>query len=246
LRVHRVIPAHAGLGSGTQLGLAVARALAELNGLPTDVALLARAVGRGLRSGVGTWTFALGGFVLEGGRRDGDDGVAPLLAHFPIPAAWRCVIAVPRGARGLSGEEEAAAFARLPPPPRGEVERVAHLVMMQLLPALAVADLAGFGSAIGEVQRITGGWFAVAQGGPYAPGAGARLVEQLRRWGAVGVGQSSWGPTVYGMTQDPALAADLAARARSALGDDGTVFEGGFSTQGARTARGVPPGGGGG
>src|SRR5690242_10457706 len=43
-RVHRAIPTHAGLGSGTQLALAVARAAAELAGLPTEVAALARAV----------------------------------------------------------------------------------------------------------------------------------------------------------------------------------------------------------
>src|SRR5439155_10063571 len=68
LCLHRTIPPHAGLGSGTQLALAVARATAELYGLPTDVTTLARAVDRGRRSAVGTWTFALGGFVLEGGR----------------------------------------------------------------------------------------------------------------------------------------------------------------------------------
>ncbi|PYO98975.1 MAG: hypothetical protein DMD60_02735 [Gemmatimonadetes bacterium] len=48
--LHRSIPAHAGLGSGTQLALAVARASAELSGLPTDVTALARAVERGRRS----------------------------------------------------------------------------------------------------------------------------------------------------------------------------------------------------
>src|SRR3989449_2553316 len=47
----------------------VARASAELSGLPTDVMALAQAVDRGRRSGVGTWTFAYGGFVLEGDRK---------------------------------------------------------------------------------------------------------------------------------------------------------------------------------
>ena len=155
VRLHRVIPPHAGLGSGTQLGLAVARALAELHGLPTEVAALARAVGRGRRSAIGTWTFALGGFVLEGGRRNDGEHLAPLLAHLPMPAAWRCVIAVPRGAPGLSGADEAAAFARLRPPEGREVERVAHLVLMQLLPALAEADLPSFGAGLAEVQRLT-------------------------------------------------------------------------------------------
>src|SRR5439155_1324630 len=83
----------------------------------------------------------------------------------------------------------AVALARLPSPDARDVERVAHLVLMQLLPALAEADLAGFGAALGEIQRITGGWFAPAQGGVFAPGETGELVERLRAWGAVGVGQ---------------------------------------------------------
>ena len=235
--VHRAIPAHAGLGSGTQLALAVARAAAELTGLPTDVADLAGAVERGRRSGVGTWTFAHGGFVLEGGRRELADQVAPLLARLSVPAAWRCVVVVPKGNPGLAGEEEAAAFARLPPPSAREVERVAHLVLMQLLPALAEADLPGFGAALGEVQRITGGWFARAQGGVFAPGETGDLIERLREWGATGVGQSSWGPAAYGIVGDAELARVLAERVRGALRPGGAVYESGFSATGARVWR---------
>ena len=239
LCLHRSIPAHAGLGSGTQLGLAVARASAELSGLPTDVAALARAVDRGRRSGVGTWTFAYGGFVLEGGRAAGGSAerVAPLLARLPFPGAWRVVVAVPQGKPGLAGEDEAAAFARLPPPSAREVERVSHLVLMQLLPALAEADLAGFGAALGEVQRITGGWFASAQGGVFAPGVTGELVERLRAWGATGVGQSSWGPAVYGIVDNPGASRALAERARGMMGPGASVYEGGFSVGGARVWR---------
>lgn len=192
--LHRTIPVHAGLGSGTQLALAVARATAELYGLPADVVGLARAVDRGRRSAIGTWTFAHGGFVLEGGRTSDGHAIAPLLARLPIPTAWRCIVVVPQGKPGLAGDEEAAAFARLPPPAARDVERVAHLVLMQLLPALADDDLASFGAALTEVQRVTGGWFAPAQGGVFAPGPTGELVERLREGGAVGVGQSSWGP----------------------------------------------------
>jgi len=237
--VHRAIPVHAGLGSGTQLALAVARAAAELQGLPADAAALARAVGRGRRSGVGTWTFALGGFVLEGGRTGEDSVVAPLLARLPIPAAWRCVVVVPPGQPGLAGDQEAAAFARLPPPPAREVERVAHLVLMQILPAVADGDLAPFGEGLTEVQRITGGWFAPAQGGgAFAPGQTGELVERLRGWGAVGVGQSSWGPAVYGISGDTRASRALAERARTLLGAAGVVYETGFSQAGARVWRG--------
>ena len=247
LVVHRAIPAHAGFGSGTQLALAVARALAELRGLPTEVTALARAVGRGRRSAIGTWTFALGGFVLEGGRKGEDGAAAPLLAHLPLPKAWRCVVVVPRGKPGLTGDEEAAAFARLPAPAARDVERVAHLVLMQLLPAIAEADLPAFGAALAEVQRITGGWFAPAQGGVFAPGQTGEMVERLRDWGAAGVGQSSWGPAVYGITASTEESQAIAARARAVLGAGGAggagelVYDGGFSAHGARVTRGEPP-----
>src|SRR5947208_3228611 len=241
LVVHRAIPAHSGLGSGTQLALAVARALAELHGLPTEVTALARAVGRGRRSAIGTWTFAVGGFVLEGGRKGEDGAVAPLLARLQLPAAWRCVVVVPRGKPGLTGDEEAAAFARLPAPAARDVERVAHLVLMQLLPAIAEADLPAFGAALAEVQRVTGGWFAPAQGGVFAPGPTGEMVERLRGWGAAGVGQSSWGPAVYGITASSEESQAIAARARAVLGAGGVVYDGGFSAHGARVTRGAPP-----
>jgi beta-ribofuranosylaminobenzene 5'-phosphate synthase len=233
LRVVRTIPAHAGLGSGTQLALTVARALAELYGQPSEPLTLARLVGRGLRSAIGTWTFALGGFVLEGGRKAESDAVAPLVSRLPMPAEWRAVIAIPEGRPGLAGAAEQAAFAQLPPPEEREVERVAHLVLMQLLPALAEADLATFGAALTEVQRITGGWFALAQGGPFASGPSRDLVERLADFGAMGVGQSSWGPTVYGLVPHQDAARDLAQRVRAYVGGRGVVFEAAFASRGA-------------
>jgi len=237
LRVHRSIPAHSGLGSGTQLGLAVARGLAEVYGVAVDPPALARAVGRGRRSAIGTWTFALGGFILEGGRRPGSQDLAPLLARYDLPESWRCIVAVPDGAPGLSGEAEAAAFERLPPPPEREVERVAHLVLMQLLPALVEGELESFGAALTEVQRVTGAWFAPQQGGVFAPGPSALLVRRMAEWGAAGVGQSSWGPAVYGIVGSAEAARELAARTAALLGGGGRVFEGGFTRSGARIWR---------
>ena len=233
LRVLAAIPGHAGLGSGTQLALSVGRALAELHDRPSDPLSLARAVGRGRRSAIGTWTFALGGFILEGGRRPGDDSIAPLIARLPVPPAWRCVIAIPEAEPGLSGAAEAEAFRQLPPPEEREVERVAHLVLMQLLPALADGDLTAFGSALSEVQRITGGWFAPAQGGAFAAGPTRALIGQLEAFGAAGVGQSSWGPTVYGLVPHEDAARDMAQRVRAFLGGRGTVLTSGFAERGA-------------
>lgn len=237
VRVHRALPAHAGLGSGTQLALAVARALADLHGVEADAASLARAVGRGKRSAVGTWTFDDGGLVVEGGRIRSRDEGGPLLARLPFPPSWHCVVAVP-SATAISGGDEAEAFARLPPAPPGDAERVAHLVLMSLLPALAEADLPAFGAALSELQEITGRWWEPAQGGVFAPGASAELVRRMAEWGAPGVGQSSWGPTVYAIVDGPEASARLSAQVRDLLGSSGRVFNGPFRAEGARVWRG--------
>jgi beta-ribofuranosylaminobenzene 5'-phosphate synthase len=234
--VARTLPPHAGLGSGTQLGLAVGRALAEIFGVTTEAQAVARAVGRGERSAIGTWTFAGGGLVVEGGRRKESDAVGPLLARLPFPSTWRCVVAVPHATPWMTGSAEAEAFAQLPAPPERDVERVAHLVLMALLPALAEADLATFGGALSAIQEITGRWFAPVQGGTFAPGPSEELVRRMAEWGASGVGQSSWGPAVYGIVVGENVAGRLADRVRGVSGA-GTVYEGPFKAEGARVWR---------
>jgi beta-ribofuranosylaminobenzene 5'-phosphate synthase len=237
IHVERSLPPHAGLGSGTQLALAVGRALAEIFGIVADAPAIARVVGRGERSAIGTWTFAGGGLVLEGGRRRERDAVGPLLARLPFPSTWRAVVAVPPGTPWMTGAAETDAFARLPPPPDRDVERVAHLVLMALLPALADADLVTFGGALSAIQEITGRWFAPVQGGTFAPGPSETLVRRMREWGASGVGQSSWGPTVYGIVEGDDAGRRLADQVREAMGAGGTVYEGPFRTEGARVWR---------
>ena len=59
----------------------------------------------------------------------------------------------------------------------------------------------------------------------------------ITEWGAAGVGQSSWGPAVYGLVPGEVAARELAARAAGLLGSAGRVFEGGFAASGARVWR---------
>lgn len=236
--VHRALPAHSGLGSGTQLALSIARALAELRGLDADVAELARAVGRTQRSGVGMWAFADGGFIVEGGRRVDREDTPPLVARVPFPAAWRCVVMIPKAAPAVNGAREESIFRTLPPPPPGDEQRVAHLVLMALLPAIIEGDLTMFGAALRQIQEITGGWFAAAQGGTFAAGPTARIIEQLVQCGAEGVGQSSWGPAVYGVTDSEEAMQRLLANMSPRLAPGTTVAHGPFRTAGARVWRG--------
>ena len=106
-----------------------------------------------------------------------------------------------------------------------------------MLPALADGDLHAFGSALTEVQQVTGRWFATIQGGAFARGRSAELIARMTELGAEGVGQSSWGPAVYGIVDGDAAATRLANGIRSLAGRDGCVFEGPFRPHGARIWR---------
>ena len=170
---------------------------------------------------MGTWTFALGGLVVEGGVRRDVERPAPLLAHHPMPEEWRVVLVVPRAEPGLSGPAEEEAFRRLVPSPERSAE-IAQLVLTSLLPALVEHDVEEFGGALTRIQQLVGDAFATVQGGRFHPRAGA-LVEALLREGAAGAGQSSWGPAVYGIVGGEASGRALAERMAGVVGDEGSV-----------------------
>ena len=237
LRLHRAIPAHFGLGSGTQIALAVARAIAILHDRPMAAPELAIAVGRARRSAIGTWAFERGGFILEGGRTDADDRPAPLLLRHAMPAHWRCVIAMPEVGQGLSGDAEDAAFRSLPPPSEALVGRISRLVLMLLLPSLVDADLEGFGRAVTEIQQCVGESFEAVQGATFMHPLVEELIAEMLAGGAAGAGQSSWGPTVYGFVEGDAAARALADRIERRLAGRGRVMAVAFDNTGARAWR---------
>jgi predicted sugar kinase len=103
---------------------------------------------------------------------------------------------------------------------------------LKLQVAGGVVELNKFGP-VNAVQTITGRWFASVQGGTFMPGVSEDLVRRMSGWGAAGVGQSSWGPTVYGIVDGERAGADLADRVRHAIGSTGAVYEGPFRADGA-------------
>ena len=160
----------------------------------------------GPRSGVGLHGFDLGGLIVDGGRRGGrSGGIPPLLARMEIPADWSILVVVPPTPPGLHGPDETAAFGRLPPVPEAITDRLCGLALLGLLPAVAEGDLDGFGASLAEIQRLVGGQFAPAQGGGlFAAPESARIASWLESEGLRGVGQSSWGPALYGFSKESA------------------------------------------
>jgi len=194
IQVHELIPEHAGLGSGTQLALTLGTALARLHGLKLSTVDLAKALGRGKRSGIGISTFDLGGFVIDGGLKP-EQTVPPVLMHQSYPEQWRVVMVMDPHHQGIHGQHEKAAFSRLPTFPLQNSRAICHLTLMQLLPSLAEQDIANFGNAVTEIQTLIGDHFASAQGGRYTSPLVAACLEQAHKLGHTGIAQSSWGPT---------------------------------------------------
>jgi beta-RFAP synthase len=109
----------------------------------------------------------------------------------------------PLGTPGLHGSAELRAFAGLPPIADRVTERLCRLVLLGILPAVQERDLESFGIALTELQQQVGQCFATAQGGIYARPELEAIVADLRAQGLHGVGQSSWGPTLYAFSSRP-------------------------------------------
>jgi beta-RFAP synthase len=211
--LQETLPAHVGLGSGTQLALTVGRAFAALHRLPLTTAQIALQLARGLRSGVGVAGFDRGGLLVDGGPQ-APGRIAPLLARLELPSAWRVLLVLDPGRAGLHGAAERTALAALPPFESAAAAHLCHLVLMRILPAAAEADFAPFAAGITELQRTIGAYFAPAQGGSmFLSPTVARVLEWAARECGAGVGQSSWGPTGFAFFPSQRDAEDALARA---------------------------------
>jgi beta-ribofuranosylaminobenzene 5'-phosphate synthase len=217
LLIEQAPPEHAGFGVGTQLGLAVGRALASLaNCKDLSIIDLARRVGRGVRSGLGVHGFAQGGFLVEAGKRD-TESISPLVTRVDFPDSWRVVLVLPSRQPSLHGDAEVRAFQNLKTK-SSETDYLCRLILLGLLPALIERDIEVFGEALHEFNARAGKAFALTQGGVYANAQVAEVIEFARGQGVIGVGQSSWGPAVFAITADEEQANFLAIRCRRHFG----------------------------
>lgn len=201
LNIRRAPGEHVGLGTGTQLSLAIARlALASVGETEPTVARIAGLTGRGQRSGIGLHGNLHGGLIVDGGRSS-KSPYPPLLARIDVPSHWSILVVVPPLAPGIAGNIERAAFSRLPDLSSRSTDYLCRLVLLELLPAAVEGDLNGFGSTLSRIQEEVGRGFEPAQGGLFAHPRLEALTKWMRDHGLMGVGQSSWGPCLYGFIQ---------------------------------------------
>jgi beta-ribofuranosylaminobenzene 5'-phosphate synthase len=200
--VFRSPPQHSGLGAGTQMALVIGQGLTRFF-FATDLAPeeLAKCVGRGLRSAVGTHGFFRGGLIVDRGKcRPNDLGV--LDGAFRVPEPWRVVLIMHRDSSSIHGSRELQAFRDLPEIPVATTQLMLQLTREQIVPAILAEDFESFAKGIYSYGLAAGNCFRQIQGGPFASARAQSWVDRVRAWGFPGVGQSSWGPTLFCLTPD--------------------------------------------
>lgn len=211
IHVASTIPSHVGLGSTTQLALSIAAALSQLFGLDTTARDLAQVMGRGGTSGIGVVAFEMGGLIVDGGHsfgvgrqkqsflpsRASRAPPGPVLIRYAFPEDWMFVLAIPNVPPGLEGKREVSIFQERCPIPPEEVGAVCRLILMKLLPAVVERSIQDFGAGLSELQNA--GFSRVTKDLMHPEVA--KCIEFMSSHGAYGSGQSSFGPTVFGLVQ---------------------------------------------
>ncbi len=196
IRILAKIPRHVGLGSTTQLKLSIARAVLALFNIDNIcIEYLAKVLGRGEVSGIGTYAHAYGGLVVDMGKRNIED-FPKLYIRLEFPRNWYIVLARGRG-RGPDERSEHMLFALSSP--RELIYEASFYLFNVLIPGVIEKDFELFCTGLEKLQYTVGKMFEKAQGGIFSTSTN-ELIEIMRKLGLRGVGQSSWGPTTYGFT----------------------------------------------
>jgi len=205
LEINECFPLHVGLGGRTQCALAIASAFLGLNNIRFEVEEIGDLLALGRYTSVGLHAFKSGGFIIETGK---DMGVRTAV-HIDFPEDWAFLVGMPEG-KGLGEDEEKRFLDGVSGDDRTVME-ISEKVLLEIIPSLKTRNIERFGKALSEIQELTGSYFASAQGGAFSRNS-VDAIEILKKAGARGVGQSSWGPVVYGVFEN-------AGTAQKALGE---------------------------
>jgi len=209
----RYFPSHVGLGSKTQLSLAIAVAITKLKDIGNvSIEELTKLVNRGGTSGIGWRGFEKGGFIVDAGHEFGKgkeketflpssasksaNPALTILRH-QIPEHWRFVLVIPNVKKGAYGDEEVSIFQRHTPIPREEVNEVSHQILMKLVPGIIRKDLVCFGEGLKRIQNIGFKKVEISLQHEIVKD----ILALFEDFGVKAYGMSSFGPSVVGIVE---------------------------------------------
>jgi len=195
-RIIEEIPSHIGLGSTTQLCLSFAYACHKINNMYFDPYKEAKELGIGKISGIGIAAFISGGFIIDSGKIE---DVPKIEFRHDFPKEWVFVTARDQEmTKGLTEDIEYKLINRIKPTPKERIDEM-YSLLFSMKDSIKEEDIEKFGSSLTKFQYLVGLNFKETQGGIFTSQKIEKLIEFLLKNGAKGAGQSSWGPTVYGL-----------------------------------------------
>ena len=229
----RYFPSHVGLGSKTQLSLAIAVAITKLKNINhPSLKDLTRLVNRGGTSGIGWRGFEQGGFIVDAGHEFGkgkeketflpssaSKEVNPALTilRYPIPEHWRFVLVIPNVKKGAYGDEEISIFQSHAPIPKVEVNEVSHQILMKIVPGIIKKDLECFGEGLKRIQSIGFKKIEISLQHEIVK----KTLNLLEDNGVKAFGMSSFGPSVIGIVESDEDANKLLKAVQMCLSSNG-------------------------
>lgn len=228
----KYFPSHVGLGSKTQLSLAIGTAISILKNMEIPVEEITKMVERGGTSGIGWRGFETGGFILDAGHEFGTGkekesflpssasttaNPALTIIRYPIPENWRFVLVIPNVKPGANGEEEVEIFKKYTPIPIEEVNEVSHQILMKIIPGILKNNLAYFGEGLKRIQSIGFKKIEIEMQLDVVKG----LLKFFEDNGVKAYAMSSFGPSVVGIVESDSEAEKLRDAVQEYLKPDG-------------------------
>ncbi len=196
IEIKNEIPTHQGLGSGTQLGMAVTEAVGLLHGESgLSAQQLANCSRRGQRSAVGLHGYLEGGFLVDAGHQQGES-IGQIACRLKFPEDWSILLVTPSESQGMHGDDETQTFAKLSPMSQTRTGDLSRLTLTEILPSIKHADFRAFAHAIKEYGELVGDFFAQIQGDIFSHAEMNGFADRLHEENMIALAQSSWGPTV--------------------------------------------------
>ena len=220
VKVKGFIKHHVGLGTRTRLILTTLAAMKELGLIRGYNELIDKAheLGIGKYSAVGLYTFLKGGLVIDTGRDQSSQELPNLLIRLPFPRDWSVILALPSGIQGLPEHAEEPVMNT---PRNFKHQKELYSSILALIHSLRVRDFELFTKSINRIQEFTGEYFSKYQGGIFCCNESRTIAEELRKKGFNGIGQSSWGPLIYGFINSSIKAKEAAELLRAAIAEVG-------------------------
>jgi len=196
IHVEAPAPTHQGWGTGTQLAMAIAKLCFSASNQTWSSREATSVLGRGQRSGIGIIGFDQGGLLLDQGKSV--SGKPSLLVQsVSIPEDWTFVLVEPGQEQGLHSEEERRAFSRLNSVDIETVIQLRTLARDVLMPATIQSDFSTFAHHLTDYNRLAGSFYRSVQHGDYSTPQTEERLTIMKQAGALGRGQSSWGPGLF-------------------------------------------------